>query len=197
MRIKHAIKLNQMPILRLYFIVLCLIAGTIISSAQELPRNINNGFTVSVGDEAPHIQLTMTDGDTIDSDFLKGQVVLLQFMATWCPISFAETPYIEKNIWERFKNNSLFTVIAVDVNTDGNTDKLKEFIEKTGATYTFAIDNDGDVFSQYAHRSAGVTRNILIDADGKIAMVTRKFKKRDFKKLANKIEELLTRTERQ
>jgi peroxiredoxin len=60
-----------------------------------------------------------------------------------------------------------------------------------GTTYPIAMDTNADVFAQYALRNSGITRNILIDRDGKIVMLTRKFKQDEFAALVEKINAML------
>ena len=53
------------------------------------------------------------------------------------------------------------------------------------------MDSNGDVFASYALRGAGITRNILIDRDGKIVMLTRRFEEQEFKELVERIDNML------
>jgi hypothetical protein len=53
------------------------------------------------------------------------------------------------------------------------------------------MDEDGKIFEMYADKNAGVTRNILIDKEGKIVFLTRLFEEREFHQLILKISELL------
>ncbi len=159
--------------------------------AQDLPRDVNQGFIVSAGDVCPDFALAMCDGDTLDSDFWRGRVVMLQFIAPWCPVSFAEVRRTETKIWQRFGENPDFVMISVNV--DSVNDGLAAFVERTGAHCPFAVDNSGDVFSRFAHRTAGVTRSVLISADGRIRMLTRLYNRRKVRRLARGISAELKR----
>ncbi len=54
-----------------------------------------------------------------------------------------------------------------------------------------ALDKGADIFALYADRNAGITRNVLIDREGKIVMLTRLFNQEEFTSLSKKIDELL------
>ena len=80
------------------------------------------GYIVKVGDMAPDIEIRYLDGTVKKLSDFKGKVVMLQFTASWCGVCRKEMPYIEKDIWQKHKNNSAFALIGID---------LKESAEKT------------------------------------------------------------------
>jgi hypothetical protein len=55
-----------------------------------------------------------------------------------------------------------------------------------------ALDPGGNVFSQYAERDAGITRNVIIDRTNRIVMLTRLYEEDEFKAMCKKIDELLS-----
>ena len=114
---------------------------------------------------------------------------MLQFTASWCGICRNEMPHIEKDIWLKHKDNKDFVLIGID--RDEPLETVIEFGKTTGITYPLALDPGGDIFALYALRNEGITRNVLIDRDGKIVMLTRKFKEEEFKKLCETIDNML------
>ena len=68
---------------------------------------------------------------------------------------------------------------------------MKAFAKQTKVTYPLGLDPGADIFALYAERNAGITRNVLIDRNGKIVMMTRLFNDDEFKSLCNKIDEML------
>ena len=56
---------------------------------------------------------------------------------------------------------------------------------------TLVLDTDGKIFELYAEAEAGVTRNVIIDKDGKVAFLTRLFDREEFDAMKSKINELL------
>ncbi|MBB3188541.1 TlpA disulfide reductase family protein [Microbacter margulisiae] len=148
-----------------------------------------HGFIVKIGDWAPPFIMTLTDGRTIPLWSLKGKVVMLQFTASWCGVCRREMPFIEKDIWQKYKNNPHFALFAID--RDEPLKVAKYFILSTGITYPMALDPGAKHFQLYAHKEAGVTRNVLIDKNGRIVFLTRLYTPQEFHALTEKIAELL------
>ena len=146
-------------------------------------------YIVKVGDVAPDFTLEMTDGSTFTLSEQRGKVVMLQFTAGWCGICRAEMPHSESQIWQPHKDNKDFVLVGID--REETLEEILPFIEGVGTTYPIAMDTDADVFSMYALRNSGITSNILIDRDGKIVMLTRKFKEDEFAALVEKINTML------
>lgn len=148
-----------------------------------------NEYIVKVGDIAPDFTLEMIDGSEFTLSKQRGKVVMLQFTAGWCGICRSEMPHIEKEIWQRHKDNPNFVLVGID--REETKEDIVPFIEAVGTTYPIAMDTNADVFASYALRNSGITRNVLIDRDGKIVMLTRKFKEDEFNALVKKIDEML------
>lgn len=147
------------------------------------------GYIVKVGDIAPDFTCTLTDGSQVKISDLRGKVVMLQFTASWCGICRNEMPHIEKDIWLKHKDNEDFVLIGID--RDEPLETVVEFGKSVGVTYPLALDPGADIFALYALRNEGITRNVLIDRDGKIVMLTRKFKQEEFSALCGMIDEML------
>ncbi len=146
-------------------------------------------YIVKVGDVAPDFTLELIDGTKFTLSENRGKVVMLQFTAGWCGICRKEMPFIESDIWQRHKDNSNFVLLGID--REETKDEILPFLEKVGTTYPIAMDTNADVFASYALRNSGITRNVLIDRDGKIVMLTRKFEDAEFNALVEKIDSML------
>lgn len=146
-------------------------------------------YIVKVGDKAPDFTLEMLDGTKFTLSQHRGKVVMLQFTAGWCGICRKEMPHIESDIWQKHKENKEFVLVGID--REEAREAILPFIEKVGTTYPIAMDSNGDVFASYALRGSGITRNILIDRDGNIVMLTRRFEEAEFKALVEKIDSML------
>jgi len=147
------------------------------------------GFMVKVGEMAPDFTIKFPDSQkSLKLSDLRGKVVMLQFTASWCSVCIKEMPHIEKDIWEAFKDKGLY-VYGVD--RKESADRVVKFAKKTNISYPLIMDEEGKIFEMYAHENAGVTRNVLIDKQGKIVFMTRLFEKNEFSGLVNKINELL------
>ena len=164
-------------------------AQPVVENTVAEPTVYENEYIVKVGDVAPDFTLQMTDGSTFTLSEQRGKVVMLQFTAGWCGICRDEMPHIEREIWLPNKENKDFVLVGID--REEALEDILPFIEGVGTTYPIAMDTNADVFAQYALRESGITRNVLIDRDGKIVMLTRKFKSEEFAALVEKINTML------
>jgi peroxiredoxin len=145
---------------------------------QEIPSDY--GYIVKIGQQMPDIEMTLTDGTKVTTADLKGKVVMLQFTAIWCGVCRREMPHIEKEIWQKHKNNREFALIGIDM--DEPLETIKKFATDMKITYPLALDPGGDIFYTFAAKGAGVTRNVIIDRSGKIVYMTRLLRKKSLMK---------------
>jgi Peroxiredoxin len=165
-------------------------------SAQQSKEKVENkfpaderGYIVKVGDVAPDFELKLTDGKKVKLSELRGKVVMLQFTASWCGVCRKEMPYIERDIWQKHKGRDEFVLIGID--RDEPLEKVLDFAKQTKVTYPLGLDPGADIFAKYANREAGITRNVLIDRDGKIVKLTRLYNEEEFAGLVTEIEKQL------
>ena len=159
----------------------------IVEAGTHAPDSV--GYIVRVGDIAPEMELELTDRQKVKLSELRGKVVMLQFTASWCGVCRKEMPFIESDIWQKHKENPNFALLGID--RDEPIETVKAFAEKTGVTYPLALDPGADHFAKYAERKAGITRNVLVDKEGKIVMLTRLYNEDEFAALCKKIDEML------
>ena len=114
---------------------------------------------------------------------------MLQFTASWCGVCRKEMPFIEKDIWLKHKGNADFALIGID--RDEPLDKVLAFAKSTGITYPLGLDPGADIFAKYALCESGITRNVLIDKEGKIVKLTRLYNEEEFASLVQMINEML------
>lgn len=87
------------------------------------------------------------------------------------------------------KDNADFALIGID--RDEPLDKVLAFAKSTGVTYPLGLDPGADIFAKYALRESGITRNVLIDKEGKIVKLTRLYNEEEFASLVQTINEML------
>lgn len=158
----------------------------------KLPKGVtpdSTGYIIRVGQTVPDIKWTQTDGKTVSIKDLRGKVVMLQFTASWCGVCRKEMPFIERDIWQKHKDNKDFYLVGIDRDEPKAT--VEAFAKQTGVTYPLALDPGADLFAKFALRESGITRNVLVDRDGKIVMTTRLYNEKEFQKLVGKIDSLL------
>lgn len=174
---------------RLNVFFFCLLALMSLAGHAQEKQADANGYIVKVGDQAPDFTVELTDGQSVKLSSLRGRVVMLQFTASWCGVCRKEMPFIEKDIWQKHKDNKDFYLVGID--RDEPLEKVIAFGKATKVTYPLGLDPGADIFALYAQREAGITRNVLIDRDGKIVMLTRLYNPEEFQRLVGKIDAML------
>ena len=114
--------------------------------------------------------------------------MVLQFTASWCSVCRKEMPHLEKEVWLPNKDKD-FILIGVDY--DEPMEKVKKFANDMEITYPMALDPKAEIFSLFAHKKSGVTRNVVINREGEIVFLTRLYDTEEFEAMKKKIEEIL------
>jgi thiol-disulfide isomerase/thioredoxin len=121
-------------------------------------------LTVAAAREAaPQFTARTLGGETFTNGSLRGQVVLLQFWTTWCPVCRSQQAALD-NIIRDFTGEGL-VVIAVDVHEDGQT--VKEYLAEHPRSCHIVLTEDTDLVAAFAPKS--FPTYVLIDRDGTIA----------------------------
>lgn len=94
----------------------------------------------------------------------KGQVVFLNFWATWCPPCREEMPAMER-LYRRFRTRG-FAILAVSIDSRG-ADVVTPFVTHFGLTFPIGLDPKTEVANRYMLRALPTT--VLIDRGGQIA----------------------------
>ena len=123
---------------------------------QALPRK---GFV------APDFTLEALDGQTIVLSELRGEVVLINFWATWCPPCREEMPAMQK-VYEQYRDQG-FQVLAISL--DVQHAQVPAFVEEKGLTYPVMMDRDGTVSDLYQILSLPTT--FFVDRSGVIQKI--------------------------
>ena len=132
--------------------------------------------------------MNMRNGEVWTNKNLENKVVVIQFTGSWCSVCRREMPELEEKVWQEFKNED-FLLIGVD--TKEPKEKVDLFIEKMKVTYPISYDPDGKIFSDFTIQGAGVTRNIVVDKNGKIVFLTRLYEEKEFNSMIQIIKTLL------
>lgn len=112
---------------------------------------------------APAFALTTLDGATLDLPTLRGEIVFLNFWATWCPPCRTEMPALQ-TLHEQGAAAGV-RVIAVTNPFDGQTEAdVRDFAADFALTLPIAIEDDLDFYRAYGVLQLPTT--FLIDRDG-------------------------------
>jgi len=120
---------------------------------------------IATGDRAPAYAAATLAGDTVSLEGLRGQAVLLNIWATWCPPCREEMPLLQQ-LDDEYGERGL-RVIGVSIDTRAAEDAVRQFLEDYGIDFTILHDPDGRVTR--AFRTAGVPETFLIGRDGRVA----------------------------
>jgi cytochrome c biogenesis protein CcmG/thiol:disulfide interchange protein DsbE len=111
----------------------------------------------------PELVIRQLDGGTWRMAEHRGQVVLVNYWASWCEPCWEETPGLIRLSKELRPQGLEVVGVAVD---EGGTAKVKKFVEEMRVPYTVALPEPG---SQMAYGMAGVPTTILVDRMGRVA----------------------------
>ena len=115
-----------------------------------------------IGKPALDFQVTDLKGEALSLEQYRGQVVLLDFWATWCPPCIAEIPNVKKT-YEKYKDQK-FQIIGISL--DRSKQPLDAYIKKESLTWLHYWDNIGKVSNLY--KVQAIPSTFLIDGEGVI-----------------------------
>lgn len=134
------------------------VAATTGGSPPPSPRE---GFS------APDFTLDTLDGGEVSLSDLRGQIVLVNFWASWCPPCRAEMPAIER-VYRSYKDLGL-QVLAVNTTNQDEVGAASAFVQELGLTFPIPLDRTGSVSASYNLR--GLPSSYFIDRQGVIRSV--------------------------
>lgn len=133
-------------------------------TGTAIPSPDGQAARPEVGYPAPDFTLATLDGGTLTLSELRGQPVVLNFWATWCPPCRTEIPALEQ-VYTELDGDVL--IIGVDVQEDPA--EVAAFAQEIGMTYPVALDTQADVARLYQVRAYPTT--YFINAEGTIVRV--------------------------
>lgn len=141
---------------------LILIPSFFPSSTQVEARN---NPPADVNYPAPDIQLQDISGKPVSLDEYRGQVVLVNNWATWCPPCRQEMPILDA--FYRDYQHQDFTIVAIDAGDPPGM--VEEFVTRYGLTFPVWIDPSSSAINSF--RNNYLPSSYLIDENGQVVMV--------------------------
>ncbi len=126
-----------------------------------------NAAPPSSGNNAPNFAVTTFDGEEISLDDLAGNVVVVNFWASWCVPCEDEAPILQET-WEEYQDEN-FVLLGI-THADIRRDSL-EFVDEYGLTYPNAPDPASRIYDEYG--LTGVPETFIIAPDGTLAYTLR------------------------
>ncbi len=121
----------------------------------------NASAKVNESELAPNFTLKSHSGKNIKLSELRGQVVILNFWASWCSTCLQQFSVIKK-LYNKNKNKR-FQLLSI--NLDENTKKAKSIIKKRNLRHTVLFDSANQVSRLYSAEQLPAL--VLIDKDGR------------------------------
>ena len=150
-------------------VLLALIALLAYGLAQNEPdRGVDEALARGERSPAPAFELPKLGGGGSESlaDY-RGQVVVLNFWASWCNPCRDESPLLER--WHRRIRDRGATVLGVDILDV--TGRAQDFVDEYGLTYPMLKDKDGEGLDKFG--VVAYPETFVIDRRGRIAAVAR------------------------
>jgi thiol-disulfide isomerase/thioredoxin len=136
------------------------------------------GAPVALEAPAPPLALPTLDGaQTIDLEDLRGNVVLVNFWASWCEPCKREMPLLQQ--WHQQYSDAGLVVLGVDTLYQDERAAAEAFVQTNNITYPILADEAGD--TQQPWLIQGLPRTYVIDRDGLVhALKLGEFTQADF-----------------
>jgi peroxiredoxin len=139
----------------------------------------------STGGPAPQFTLAARSGQDVSLAQYKGQVVMINFWASWCGPCRQEMPLLE-SIYKKY-NKMGFTLLGVNVEPDSQA--ANEWLKQTPVSFPILYDKDSKVSKLYD--VAGMPSSVIIDRSGKLRVLHRGYKPGDENEYLDSIRTLI------
>jgi len=125
-----------------------------------------------IGERPEDFELPTPSGGWVRLADLRGRPLLIFFTTTWCPYCGAEAPYLEQEIWQRYRDRGL-QVISIQVKEGPKL--ARGFAEHYGWSFPVLVDEDGEVSARFAPVKEGlapevaiINAHFVLDAEGSV-----------------------------
>ena len=136
----------------IYLIILILGFAWIFVSADKSGASTSGKIPApQQGFLAPDFELKTPAGEVVKLSDLRGQAVLVNLWATWCPPCRAEMESIE-TVYNEYKDRG-FTVLAVNMTYQDEPLEIMRFVNEHGLTFPVLLDETGEMASAYQLKS--------------------------------------------
>ncbi len=117
-----------------------------------------------VGKPAPDFTLDLLAGGTFKLSSCAGEVVVLDFWASWCGPCLRSMPVVEKVTTDAGSG-----VRMVAVNLQEAPQRIETVVKRLGITATVALDREGLIAEKYG--ASSIPHTVVVGPDGKVAKV--------------------------
>lgn len=152
----------------LYSLIILLFgAGWIGVSAQSAASASSETAFPRKGFNAPDFTAASLEGASLRLKDLRGQAVILNLWASWCPPCKAEMPALQR-VYEDYSSRGL-VVLAANMTYQDSRDAAAQFVSAHGLTFPILLDEKGEIGGAYQLTALPTT--YFIAPDGTIREV--------------------------
>lgn len=112
-----------------------------------------------VGDTMDDFTLLDVDGVPVSLYDYLGDIIVVNFFATWCPGCNVEAQSLEHEIWQEYREDGV-TVLSIDILEQAAV--VRSWIASQGVTYRVLLAPDWNVFIRFPY-AGGLPYNAIID----------------------------------
>jgi cytochrome c biogenesis protein CcmG/thiol:disulfide interchange protein DsbE len=143
-------------------VVVIAIAAVVSLLATGLGRDPSVTASPLVGRAAPDFALAGLDAPTVRLSQLRGQLVLVNFWASWCTECHTEQDALNAT-WQQFRDSG---VVVLGVDFEDTSSAARDYVNTAGITYPVVEDKDSRTALAYGVR--GVPETFIVDQSGHI-----------------------------
>jgi peroxiredoxin len=134
---------------------------------------------------APQFSLAARGGKTVNLAQYKGQVVMINFWATWCGPCRQEMPLLE-SIYKKYSKMG-FTMLGVNVEPDSKP--AEDWLKATPVSFPILFDTKSEVSKMY--EVAGMPSTVIVDRKGNVRVIHHGYKPGDENEYQDNIRKLV------
>jgi peroxiredoxin len=127
-------------------------------------------FAATLSGPAPGFALESRDGEMVALEDLKGDVVMINFWATWCVPCRQEMPHLEA-LHQRYSGLG-FTLLGVNV--EDNRDGAAKFLKETPVSFPILFDPKSEVSKLY--NVVAMPSTVMVGRDGTMRFIHHGYK---------------------
>lgn len=144
--------------------------------------------TADAADNAPDFTLRDLNKQEVTLSELEGNVVLINFWATWCVPCMVEMPYIEE-LYTTHKDDG-FVVLAISADDARSSSKVKPTVKSKGWSFPVLLDTQTKVVAQYNPQKT-LPYSVLISDTGEKIWEHPGYTAGDEEEMKHKVEEAM------
>ncbi len=141
------------------FVAVAVVAALLASGLRHDPSVTASPL---VGRTAPDFTLPELDGPPVHLAALRGQVVVVNFWASWCAECHTEQAALNAT-WARFRDSG---VVVLGVDFEDNDADARKYVVSEGSDYPVVVDADSSTALAFGVR--GVPETYVLDQTGRI-----------------------------